>query len=196
MTDSNIVKYDPKKPVRAKRKGESTYDRIWLFYNDQKHNHKLGKKQEEIRQIVEAAWLLWGEEYNRRDTVTRLMATKGIIQKQAYKYVDWACRIFGNPNLQVKTARKELHTQRLERQMKDAEKKEDWERFESLSKQYIKITGMENADDMDLNELAKNFTGHEIVFTADPEALKEQARQMVADVQDIDFEIVPDENKG
>ncbi len=188
--NSTIVKFDPTRPVKAKRKGQTTFDRLWNFYNDSKHRHRLTKKQEEQRQIVEDGWKFWGTEYTKRSAKEKLMQTHGMSLRSADKYMKWVEKIFGNPNTQIKTARKNLHIERLERLMKKAEEDERWMDLEALSKQYIKITGMENSDDMTAEDLARAFTGHQIVFSADPEVLKQQAASMVPDGEYTEYEDV------
>ena len=181
---SDIVKRG-NKLRSANRTDDSTIDRIWKFYFETDTSIELTKKEEEIRDRLEYAWKLLGDVLTDRQVLLKLMKKFDISERQGHTDIHNAKLLFGNPRKGIKEAQKVILSDLLIKSMKKAYKSEDWKGLEKLALRYTRINGLDEKTDNNLADLIRQLVPTKIVISADPEVLKQEAAELV---KDIDYE--------
>lgn len=193
---TEIVK--KKKYRRAKRTAETTFDRIYQYYFINKKNVRvdLNDEEEEIRQRWEFAWNMLCGIHSKMEIVRAIVERFDCDRSTAFRYIDSACRLFGNPSDQVKKARREVVNSWLETAIRKAEEKEDYDAMSRLILRYTKINGLDKEKENMEEEMVRNFKPHTIVITGAKKELLKEADDLMRDVpetQDAVFEIMDDD---
>jgi len=191
--DSAITGDKSNLPTSLRRTDDTTFDKIFKFYNDTKVQTKLSEAEETIRQRWELAWLKRSKLMPKRMIVKRLCKKFGISERTAYDDIKSTELLFGDPEEQNKEAKRTIMSNLIEKAMRKALKYDDFKAFEKLTLRYAQYNDLNKSDDL----FAKYIKGKKpvaIVFSTDPETLKNQANELMADVEDVDFEDVTHES--
>jgi hypothetical protein len=181
---SDIVKRE-QKLRSANRIDDTTIDRIWKFYFESDTSIELTKKEEEIRTRLDYTWKLLGDILTDRQVLLKLMKQFDISERQGHTDIYQAKLLFGNPRKGVKEAQKVILSDILIKAMKKAYKSEDWKGLEKLALRYTRINGLDEKTDNNIADLIRQLVPTKIVISADPEVLKQEAAELV---KDIDYE--------
>ena len=179
----------------ANRVNESTLDRIWKYYYD-KADIQLKEKEEEIRTRLNNIWKLLGDILTDRQAVQahiKWCEDNGHKIKESIAYEDLraAKMIFGDPSKQQKAAQKAISSEWLVKGIKKAWEDEDMDNYQRLIRRYNALNGLEN----DQENAVPKKEATPIVFSSDPETLKQQIADMrrkaeKANAQSVDYEDV------
>jgi len=180
-------------PRELRRIADTTFDRIWKFYFNTKTRIDLTEKEEEIRQRWEYVWTLSTDIMTRREIVLQLRSTYQITERQAYEDIINAWNLFGNPQDQVRKARREILSDILLKAMNKADKDSEYKALEKLALRYSRINGLDidNKNDQ-LADFIKGLKPHTIIITGDPKSLQREADELMEGVEDIDSEVIED----
>lgn len=192
MSDSAIVGDKSTLPIHAKRKADTTFDRIWKYYYMIDKQVVLNEKEERIRQRWEYTWLLDCTLLNKMKIARRLQKKFGISIQLGYVDVNNARLLFSDPTRANKAAQRAIMSNLLEGQIRKAIAANDFKSVERLIGRYEKLNGLAVEQDDPMADFMKKLRPAQIVFSADEKTLKKQAAQMMADVQDTDFEDIND----
>lgn len=176
----------------ANRTEDTTFDRIWKYYFDEKNWIQLKRSEEVIRQRWELAWqMLCGEMLSNRLVAIRISKKFGISVRQGYEDVKNAITLFGSdPRKATKEAKREIVSEWIRKAIKKADAAGDLESLSRLFIRYNKLHGLEDHSDQGIAELLQKLKPHIIEFNADPETLEKQAQELI---QDVEFEDVTNE---
>lgn len=191
--DSAITGNKSHLPTSLRRKNDTTFDKIFKFYNDTLAQTKLSAAEETIRRRWELAWLKRSKLIPNRMIVKRLQKRFGISERTAYDDIKFAEILFGDPGEQNKEAKRTIVSNLIEKAMRKALKFDDLKAFEKLTLRYAQYNDLNKPDDI----FAKYVKGKKpvaIVFSTDPEALKKQADELMQGVEDIEFEDMTNES--
>jgi hypothetical protein len=151
----------------------TAYDKILKFYQNPDKNIKLTEKQVQLKNYYELANSLLTEHTPKQaaDILRRRYENK-MSRATSYRIVTDAMNLFGD----IKKSSKEgLRNLLIERQLMLAQKAEKDGDFRTAEKCYSSVAKMGglNDEEIDLTELYKSLQLPAILFTTNPEALKQ-----------------------
>lgn len=189
--DSALVKSNYSKlPKAAKKTKDGTFDRIWKYYHNQKSRIELSKEENSIRERLEKAWLVLCSHRNRKQVAEVLVKIFNISLPQAWRDVTDAMKLFGNPQDDLKEAKRAISETNALRGMERCWKNGDMEGYLKFQQEYNKINDLYTPKEGDsLAKFLKDFTPHQIVITTSPEELQRQAEKIASNAIDIDYEV-------
>jgi len=178
-------------PERAKRSSEKTFDRIWLFFFSKK-KIRLSSKEEEILVRWDTVFKLRAQGMFTRSQVVDILIKKfEISRRTAYNDVQYSEQLFCNPDSANKDQKREILSEWLIRGAKKAFDSNNLESYQRLLNTYADVNNLKGQDIESLSDLIKGRKPVTILITSDPEALKKQADELIADIEDA--QIVEDE---
>lgn len=163
----------------ADRINDSTFERIWKYYYDQKNSVTLKPKEEEIRQRLVNIWGHLADILTDRKAVLahiKWCEEQGYSVKETVAYEDLkhAKMLFGDRNKQSKAAQRAISSEILLNTIREAVKKKKHMSAARLIKEYNELNDLKNHS----NEDPKGWRPAAIIFDADPETLKEQMNKL------------------
>jgi len=167
-------------PIRwADRVDDTTFERIWKFYYDNKASIALKPKEEDMRLRIINIWSLLADILTDRKAVLahiQWCKDQGIDIKEATAYEDLkaAKMMFGDRNKQSKAAQRAISSEILLNMIKQTKDKNKHMSAARLIKEYNELNDLKNHEDSDLN----SWRPITIIFNADPETLKKQAAEL------------------
>lgn len=182
----------------VERKKVTTLDKIRKYYLKGPDSVKLTAKQEEIRVWIYKAWNLLIN-YHSNEQAMRVIMTEGVSRAQAYRYVNDAQSIFGNPMQNQHEAKRYLIEEDLIRLQQRAIKDKDGYLELKVISQRIKIAGFDKAKDpkFDPEKLKAQvyiIKPHPTVLAAIERAKDGGLYDMnTQNIEDIDFELISDD---
>lgn len=175
-------------PIHLRRTKDRTFDRIWKYYYMTGNQVILTKKQEAIRERWEYAWHMDLTLLGKWKIAKRLIKKFGIGQTQAFKDVKMARMLFSDPTTKNKDAKAAIMSHLLEQMIRKAVAKQDFKAAEKLILRYDKINGLSANEENPLIEMMKKQRPVAIIFDTNPETLRKQGDEMIADVIDTGYE--------
>lgn len=163
----------------ADRINDTTFERIWKYYYDQKNSIDLKPKEEEIRQRLVNIWGHLADILTDRKAVLahiKWCEDQGYSVKErvAYEDLKHAKMLFGDRNKQSKAAQRAISSEILLDAIREAVKKKKHMSAARLIKEYNELNDLKNHS----NEDPQKWKPITIVFDADPETLKEQMNKL------------------
>jgi hypothetical protein len=164
----------------------TAYDKILKFYLNPDKPVKLTEKQMQLKFLYELADRLLMN-YSPKQTADMIRARykKKISRATAYRVVSDALNLFGDIKRTKKEGLKNLLQERQLRLAQKCEKAGDYATAERCYEAIAKMADLNNSD-VDLNELYKNLQLPTIVFTTNPDALRQLPEE--SDIIDITHE--------
>lgn len=183
-------------PKEAKRTNDSTTDRIWKYYHNNKTRVELTPEEEIIRERWEKAWFLLCKQKNQKQVVEKLEKLFSVKKSVAYDDVRNAMLLFGNPQDNMKDAKRSIAETMALRGADKCWKNGDMEGYHKFQKLYIDINGLTVQDNDRMKDLLKNLKATTLIFVTSPDKLKDQAAELMKDIPTVDtsFEEVNDED--
>ena len=164
----------------------TAYDKILKFYLNPDKNIKLTEKQMQLKFLYELAdRLMISNSPKQAADIIRARYKKKLSRATAYRVVSDSITLFGD----IRKIKKEgLKNLLIERQLRLAQKCENSGDYMTAEKCYSAIAkiGDLNNSDLDLMEIYKKLQLPPIIFTTNPEALRQLPEE--SDTQDIDYE--------
>ena len=133
------------------RQKVTTLDKIRKYYLKGEDSVRLSEKQDEIRQRIYKAWNLLINYHSREQGMKVLMTEYNCSRAQAYRYVNDALSVFGNPIANQKEAKRYLIEEDLMRLQQRAIKDKDGYLELAVIKQRIKLGGFDKDTDPKYN---------------------------------------------
>lgn len=192
---SGIVERKPK---------ENTLDKIRKYYLLGEHKAKLSEKQDAIRINVMKIWNLMinyhSDEQALRTMMNECNDGKGCSRAQAYRYLQYAKSIFGNPEQNWKEAERQLIREDLIRLQQQAIKEKDGNLQLGVLKLRAKIAQLDKDTDQKFNP--EKLQANTYVLKPHPSVMKmiEASTEGGSidfnnlQVQDIDYQEIKDED--
>lgn len=188
---SALVVHKNDQPREAAKSKDSTADRIYKYYHS-KSRVELTEEEEGIRVRWEKAWFL----LCRHKTVKEVTAVIGkmfnIGKSIAYDDVRNAQMLFGNPQQDMREAKKAMAETWIVRGLRKAWKNEDMESYQKLLKQYCELNGLsDQSNDDTLANLLKNFKPTQVIITSSDLDLTAAAQKLQDQItKDIEHTVV------
>lgn len=185
----------------AKRASDTVMTRIWKFLYEPKKNIELTEFEEELFKRLNNVWnLLTGKVLNDRKAIlAHIVWCKEnymeIAERTAYDDLRRAKWLFGDPRQSTHMFEKKRMSEMLLEQIEimrtiqnggnTIDKIEAAKAINSLTRRYNAINGLED-------DIKQHVPRPAIViqFNSDPEVLKQQAKELMEGVEDVDYEEV------
>jgi len=193
MSENLIIRDKSHLPREAKKKLDTSFDRIWKFYFKNNVRIELTKKEEQLRERWEHVWSLLGKILTTRQVIKKHSFKYSIDLSTAYEDMHNAKKLFGDSQDQMKKAQRAIVSVWLEKAIKKAYKADEWKSMEKLILRYTRINGLDLNEGDGIADLIKKMKPHTIIITGDPRSLKQEADELMEGVeqdQDIGFEFM------
>lgn len=171
----------------------TTLDKIRKYYLKGEHTVTLSPKQNDIRIKIYKAWNLMINYHSREQAMQVIMNDgDGCSRAQAYRYVNDAMSVFGNPLANQKEAKRYIIEEYLVKLMQRAIKDKDGNLELGVIKQMIKIGGFDKDTDPKFNP--EKLQAQNYILKVHPAAVAfmEQFKDGgVYDFNNVDTEDIP-----
>lgn len=182
----------PKKYREAKKTADTTFDKIYKFYFGKK-DYPLNGVENEIRERWHTAWNMLCEAKSRGKIVAFLTQNYDIGSRTAYSDISNAMRLFGNPEIGKKAAKRAIVNEWIIKGIEKAWDNDDMLAYERLIGKYGKINGLEADQDNPIADLLTKLKPTKIEFTLKPEQLQAEADKLIEDVIDVEHKDLPND---
>ena len=180
-------------PKEARKSKDSTAERIYKYYHS-KSAIELTDEEDGIRQRWEKAWFLLCRHRTQKEVVQLIEQLFDVKKSIAYDDVRNAMLLFGNPQQDMKDAKRAIAESMCLRGARKAWKEQDLELYHKFLKEYREINGLgEETNDQALSDLIKKFKPHSITITASMEDLQQAAQKLQDEIQDIEHKVVDED---
>lgn len=180
----NILQYSPDEVREYRKSLRSTFDKIQAYYIVGE-KISLTAKQEEQRLRYEETYTFLIK-YKTRDRVKNLLCKKfNCSRAEAYRNISETLRLFGNVNESSRKGLRHLLTESCLRMLNKAETSGLYCEYNATLANLIKMNGLDNFEEIE--EDPDKYAPCTIIISTDPATLEQQALDMVADIEDIDF---------
>lgn len=182
-------------PKEMKRTNDSTFDRVWKYYHHNKTRVELTEEEHAIRARWEKSWLLLCRHRTQKQVVELIERLFKVSRSVAYDDVRNAMQLFGNPQEDVKEAKRQIAEHWITEGLQRCLKAGDMEGYQKFLKQYIEINGLTIQDDDKLKDAIATLKPTTVIFFSTPEQLKRDAAELMKGVPAVDakFTDVTDE---
>lgn len=179
-----------------KKTNDSTFDRIYKYYFNQKTNVALSATEEAIRERWDFAWKLLANMFTRRQVVEAMTQRFSDIHKAiAYDDMNKAMMLFGDPRNANKEAKKALSEEWITKGIKKAWDDQDLDAYERLIGRYNKLNKLEDEENEGLGSILKNLKANQIIIVSEHKDLEEEVNRMQEELtNDVEFTEFDDED--
>lgn len=191
---SALVVHKDDQPREAVKSKDSTADRIYKYYHS-KSRIELTEEEEGIRERWEKAWFLLCRHKTVKEVTAIISKMFNVGKSVAYDDVRNAQMLFGNPQQDMREAKKAMAETWIIRGLNKAWKDEDLDSYQKLLKQYCELNGLsDQSNDDTLAELIKKFKPTQIILNSSEQELTMAAQKLQEQItKDIEHTVV-DEN--
>ena len=180
-------------PREMRKSKDSTADRIYKYYHS-KSAIELTAEEDGIRQRWEKAWFLLCRHRTQKEVVQLIEKFFNVKKSIAYDDVRNAMLLFGNPQQDMKDAKRAIAESMCLRGARKAWKDKDLELYHKFLKEYRELNGLgEETNDQALSDLIKKFKPHSITITASMDDLQQAAQKLQEEIQDIEHKVVDED---
>jgi hypothetical protein len=178
----------PREAVKSKDK---TADRIYKYYHS-KSRVELTVEEHAIRERWEKAWFLLCRHRTQKEVVGMIEKLFNVGKSIAYDDVRNAMMLFGNPQLDMKDAKRAIAESMCLRGARKAWRDKDLDLYHKFLKEYRELNGLnEETTDETLVAMVKKFKPHQVVLVSSMKSLEEEAQKLQDELtQDIEHKIV------
>jgi hypothetical protein len=174
-------------PREAKKTNDTTFDRIYKYYHNDKTRIQLSDEEKAIRERWEKAWLLLCRHRTRKQVVDILEKVFKIEKSIAYDDVRKAMMLFSDPSNDLKDAKRAIAEDSFLKGADKAWKNGDLEMHLKYMKEYAEINRLNEDVSNQMEELIKNLKPTQIVIVSDVKDLMSDATKLQEDlIQDIE----------
>lgn len=184
---SAIVKdnYD-QLPREAKRTNDSTFDRIWKYYHNNKTRVELTEEEQRTRERWEKAWLLLARHRVQKEVVELIEKLYSVSRSVAYDDVRNAMQIFSNPQLDIKDAKRVIAETMIMKGLNRSFKNGDMEAYGKFLKLYIEVNGLTVQEDDKMKDALRNLKATMLIFVTSPDQLRKDAEKLMEGIPAVD----------
>lgn len=182
--NSLIVK-KKKTTRRAIMKDDTRLDRFYKHYftNDV---IVLTEEDQRIMERWEFAWKKIGNINTKAQVVRSLMKVYKVDRKTAYRYINSAMMLFGDPQDQLREAKRAISSEWNIKLLKKAIKAEDYKAAEKLLLRFNRLHGLDKDSENGMATIMKNLKPHTIIIQGDPKSLEAEANKLMEDVEEAE----------
>lgn len=173
-------------PREAKKTNDSTFDRIYKYYHNNKTRIELSPEEDRIRERWEKAWFLLCRRRTQKQVVELIEKLFNVGKSVAYDDVRNAMQIFSNPNADMKDAKRAIAETMALEGANLCFKKGDTEGYHKFIKIYMDINGLDVEEDSKMKEMLKNLKPTTLIFVTDREILKKEADALMKGIPQVE----------
>lgn len=153
---SALVLNKDDQPREAVKSKDSTADRIYKYYHS-KSRVELTEEEEGIRERWEKAWFLLCSHKTQKEVVNTVGTLFSISKSVAYDDVRSAMMLFGNPQQDMRDAKKAMAETWIIQGLNKCWDDKDMDGYQKFLKQYTELNGLndQSNDDTIANMLKK-----------------------------------------
>lgn len=189
---SALVERKNNLPREARKTLDTTFDRIYKYYHNDKSRVELTKEEEVIRERWEKAWFLLCRHRTKKQVADILVKLFGVSPSLAFDDARNAMMLFTDPQKDVSGAKRAIAETWAVNGANRCWKEGDMEGYYKFLKEYREINGISadsNSDAMD--EFMKKMKPTTIVIVSDASLLKAEAAKLQEEItNDTEFEDV------
>ncbi len=181
-------------PREAKKTNDSTFDRIYKYYHNNKSRVELSKEEEQIRERWEKAWFLLSRHRTQKQVVELVQKLFNVGKSVAYDDLRNAMMLFSNPQNDLKDAKRAIAETMAMNGANKCWKENDMEGYSKFLKLYIELNGLTSADENTVGEMMKKMKPTQIILNFRKEEVEREAEKLHAQLaQDVEFEELENE---
>lgn len=182
-----------KLPKEAKKTTDSAIDRIYKYYHNNKSRVELTPEEDQIRERLEKAWYLMSARHRAQKQVVDIITKLFNVGKSvAYDDVRNAQLLFGNPDTQIKSAKRSIAETMALQGADKAWRKGDMDAYAKFVKMYCDINNLNGDEGDGFAEALKKLKPQQVVIVADPSLLEKEIKKLQDEmIQDVDHEVIP-----
>lgn len=163
-------------PREANKTKDTTADRIYKYYHNNKSRIELSEAEIVIRDRWEKAWLLLCRNRTQKQVVDLIMRLFNVGKSVAYDDVRNAMMLFSNPQNDLKDAKRLIAETMVLNGADKCWKKGDMDGYHKFTKLYIDINKINGDEGNSMAEMLKKLKPQQIIIVADPEELEKQVK--------------------
>jgi len=178
-------------PREMKKTNDSMSDRIYKYYHSEKTRIELTPEEHKIRERWEKAWLLMCRHRTRKQVAEIVEKLFGVSKSVAYDDIRNAMMLFSDPQDDLKHAKRSIAESMAMQGLDRCWKNGDMDGYWKLLKLYVEMNNLTSEEGNAVGDLLKKLKPQQIVIVANPDELKDMARQIQNELaEDIDFQAV------
>jgi hypothetical protein len=175
-------------PREAKKTADSTADRIYKYYHNNKTRVELSDEENRIRERWEKAWFLLSHHRTQKQVVDLIVKLFNVGKSVAYNDVWNAMKLFGNPQADVKDAKRAIAETMALKGADRCWKNGDMDGYFKFTKEYKEINQLDLKEDASLAAVIKKLRPTQVIIIASDKDLESEAEKIENEfVQDIDY---------
>ncbi len=180
---SALVSHKENMPREAKKTNDSTFDRIYKFYHNEKSRVELSPGENAIAERWEKAWFLLIRHRTQKSVADMLMKIFSIGKSVAFDDVRNAMILFTDPSTDLKEAKRAIAETAILRGAQRAWKTGDLEMHHKYMKEYADINGLkENSQDGALANIIKNLKPAQVIIVANQKDLDDEINKLQEEI--------------
>lgn len=173
-------------PREANKTKDSTFDRIYKYYHNDKTRIELSDEESRIRDRWEKAWLLLSRHRTQKAVVDLIERLFTISKSVAYDDVRKAMMLFGNPQPEVKEAKRAIAETMALQGAEKCWKESNMDGYHRFVKLYMELNKLDVQED-DISALLKKLKPTQVLIVASKADLEEEAEKLRQElVQDVE----------
>jgi hypothetical protein len=174
-------------PREAKKTADSTFDRIFKYYHNNKTRIELTDEEIRIRERWEKAWLLLCRNRTQKQVVELIEKLFNVKKSVAYDDVRNAMMLFSNPQNDLKDAKRAIAETMALNGANMCMKKGDMDGYYKFLKAYQEINRLDGKEDDIVPDMMKKLKPAAIIIVSSPAELEAQANAMQQElIEDIE----------
>lgn len=174
-------------PREAKKTADSTFDRIFKYYHNNKTRIELTDEEIRIRERWEKAWLLLCRNRTQKQVVELIEKLFNVKKSVAYDDVRNAMMLFSNPQNDLKDAKRAIAETMALNGANVCMKKGDMDGYYKFLKAYQEINRLDGKEDDIVPDMMKKLKPAAIIIVSSPAELEAQANAMQQElIEDIE----------
>jgi flagellin-specific chaperone FliS len=178
-------------PREAKKTKDTTFDRIYKYYHNDKTRIELTPEESAVRERWEKAWLLLCRQRTSKQVVDLLMKLYNVSQSIAYEDVRKAMMLFSNPKDDLKDAKRAIAESMALKGADKCWKTGDMDGYHKFLKIYQDLNRLDQEQGGDIADMLKKLKPHQVIIVSNMEELDKQANKLMEGLaEDIEYTVV------
>jgi hypothetical protein len=174
-------------PREAKKTADSTFDRIYKYYHNDKTRIELTDEEKQIRDRWEKAWLLLSRHRTQKAVCDLLERLFHISKSVAYDDIRKAMMLFSNPLDDLKEAKRSIAETMAMNGANKCWKEGNMDGYHKFVKLYMELNKLDIQED-DISGLLKKLKPTQVLIVASREDLQAEAAKIQAEIiHDVEY---------
>lgn len=189
---SALVNNKDRLPREARKTTDTTFDRIYKFYHNDKTRIELSEEEKVIAERWEKAWFLLCGHKPVKKVCDELESMFSISKQLAYNDVRNAMMLFEDPRHNFKEAKRAISETSLLNGAAKAWEDGDLEMHLKYMKEYNEINGLKTPDSENaIADFVKKMKPQQIIIVANQKDLEAEANRLQEELtQEVEFKEV------